>query len=253
MRKMGQAHVTYKDDDSPVTSADIWANGFLREQIETLFPGEAIVGEEDETKNYPAGAPLVWYLDPIDGTSSFVNGGTDYYVLAGLTCEGQPVFGMHYRPKTDTMLFGWQGFGAAFMKGEQDAEKLSPKVPEWGANSRVFIKSYNAELREKVKNLGITRARFLPGMVDMVGPLFGLSEGFISYRRTAYWDLAAPAAIMSAAGFRHPGEVFNGSEPLLFNDGGWKTPFYYSLPPNTPDAFIESLLQIKKEFAETEG
>lgn len=250
MRKMGQAQVTFKADNSPVTTADIWANGFLKDNISRLFPHEVMVGEEDENKSYPAGSPLVWFLDPIDGTKSFTEGGKDYYVLIGLVSEGQPVLGMHYRPETDQLIYGWPGFGAALMQGDGATEPLKAGIPAWGADSRVFIKSYNAELRERVKSLGITRAKYLPGMVDMVGPLFGMSEGFISYRRTAFWDLAAPAAIMAAAGFRHPGVGFGAQAPLLFNDGSWNTPFYYSLPPNTPEPFIEALYDIAEEFAE---
>ncbi|MCH8486622.1 MAG: hypothetical protein LAT75_07135 [Candidatus Cyclonatronum sp.] len=250
MRKMGQAEVRYKADESPVTTADIWANTFLREAIEKRFPAEPVVGEEDEVKSYPAGSGLVWYLDPIDGTNSFVKGGKDYYLLAGLVYEGQPVLGMHYRPETDTMLYGWKGFGAGLEKNQRNPERLYPKLTEWGPASRIFIKSYAEEIRERVKKLGVTRAKYLPGMVDMVGPLFGMSEGFVSYRRTAFWDLAAPAAIMASAGFRHSSEGFNGESPQLFNNGGWHTPFYYSLPPNTPDSFIQGLFDIDAAFSE---
>ncbi|WP_114984581.1 3'(2'),5'-bisphosphate nucleotidase CysQ family protein [Cyclonatronum proteinivorum] len=251
MRKMNQATVTYKSDGSPVTRADEWANEFLKHEISTLFPEDVIIGEEDERKEYPAGSKLVWYLDPIDGTSSFVKGGSDYYVLAGLSCEGQPVLGLHYHPKTDRLIYGWTGHGAKSITGDTSPEPLEAKMPAWSQESRIFIKSYIAELREQVKGLGITRARYLPGMVDMVGPLFGKSEGFVSYRTTAYWDLVAPAAIMAAAGFQHSGTPPNGQAPLLFNDGKWTTTFYYCLPPNTPDTFIASLYEIRQTF-ETE-
>src|SRR5574339_402519 len=70
----------YKADDSPVTVADRAAEEFIRGEIEKAYPTHAIVGEEfGEKKSVPvresATEPVYrWFIDPIDGTKSFLRG-----------------------------------------------------------------------------------------------------------------------------------------------------------------------------------
>ena len=59
----------FKDDESPVTSADLAAEELLRDRIMREFPGEEILGEEHGGD--PESADR-WVLDPIDGTKSFM-------------------------------------------------------------------------------------------------------------------------------------------------------------------------------------
>ncbi len=101
----------FKADDSPVTIADRTSEQLIRQRIEARFHGHAIVGEEfgiQETE----GATFRWFIDPIDGTKSFVRGVPLYAVLLGLEIEGQPVVGAAYFPALDEMLSGATGLGA---------------------------------------------------------------------------------------------------------------------------------------------
>lgn len=237
-----------KSDGSPVTSADEWANSFIRAAIKKHFPDEVVIGEEDDDKTYPAGSDFVWYIDPIDGTKSYLEGGKDYYVLIGLTFRGQPAFGLHYRPESGELVYAWPGQFPSSVNLRDKKNRVIQSPPKWTDNARVYMKSYNKELRETIKNYGVQRARYAPGMVDMIAPLYGLAEGYASYRKSAFWDLAAPAAIMSAAGFRHAGQNSDFHSPVTFNSGSWFTDFYYNLPPDSPDSFIQHLSKIRLEF-----
>jgi histidinol phosphatase-like enzyme (inositol monophosphatase family) len=61
-----------KSDGSPVTEADREAERAARAWIENHFPEDGIIGEElGETR---PDAKRKWFLDPIDGTKSFVRG-----------------------------------------------------------------------------------------------------------------------------------------------------------------------------------
>lgn len=238
--------IEIKPDGSPVTASDKWGNAFLKEHISYAFPDDAIVGEEDEDKTYDATADFLWFLDPIDGTRGYVNNSDDFYVLAGLTHKGQPVLGMHYRPVSKTLIYAWQGQPPMLMRGEAGTERLAEPV-RWKPDASVFIKvpGGNKELRPKVMSYGVQRAKYVPGMVDMLAPLFGRAGGYVSFRPTAYWDLVAPAAIMRAAGFQDAGTLPEAQKPLLFNDGSYIADFYYSLPPDTPPDFLELLLALR--------
>ncbi len=63
----------FKADDPPVTVADRKTEEFIRAKIEARYPRHAIVGEEYGTKDVD-GAGHRWFVDPIDGTKSFVRG-----------------------------------------------------------------------------------------------------------------------------------------------------------------------------------
>ncbi|MCO6452215.1 MAG: inositol monophosphatase family protein [Caldilineales bacterium] len=100
----------FKSDDSPVTVADRQAEELIRKRIESHYPDHAIVGEEfGATKT--AGASFRWFVDPIDGTKSFVRGVPLYAVLLGLEIEGRAEVGAVYFPALDEMIAAATGLG----------------------------------------------------------------------------------------------------------------------------------------------
>jgi histidinol-phosphatase len=99
-----------KADDTPVTIADRRAEEFVRHRIEKQYPRHAIVGEEYGTKEI-GGASHRWFVDPIDGTKSFVRGVPLYAVLIGLEIEGSVKVGVAYFPALDEMIAAASGEG----------------------------------------------------------------------------------------------------------------------------------------------
>ena len=85
-----------KGDGTPVTAADRGAESYLREEIASRYPDHGIVGEEFGISD--PGASVVWVLDPIDGTRSFVRGVPLYGVLIGIQVEGVPTVGVAHFP-----------------------------------------------------------------------------------------------------------------------------------------------------------
>jgi inositol-phosphate phosphatase / L-galactose 1-phosphate phosphatase / histidinol-phosphatase len=85
-----------KPDMTPVTAADRAAEQAMRELIETRFPDHGIIGEE--FGRIREDAELVWVLDPIDGTKSFISGVPLFGTLIALTRAGQPILGVIDQP-----------------------------------------------------------------------------------------------------------------------------------------------------------
>jgi len=100
----------FKADDSPVTVADRLAEELIRSRIEARYPSHTIVGEEYGEKA-GSDAAFRWFIDPIDGTKSFVRGVPLYGVLIGLEIEGVPEVGVAYFPALDEMLAAATGLG----------------------------------------------------------------------------------------------------------------------------------------------
>jgi myo-inositol-1(or 4)-monophosphatase len=80
----------------PVTAADRAAEQVMRALIRQHFPSHGIIGEEFGAER--PDADYVWFLDPIDGTKSFISGMPAWGTLIALTHRGTPVLGMMHQP-----------------------------------------------------------------------------------------------------------------------------------------------------------
>ena len=95
--------VAYKDraGQDPVTTADRAAQAYLTGAIARRFPQHGILGEEDaptaEADAMPA-PDFLWVLDPLDGTTNFMNGFPVYASSIGVLYRGRPAAGAVYLP-----------------------------------------------------------------------------------------------------------------------------------------------------------
>lgn len=101
-----------KADDSPVTQADKEIERTLRAIIKQKFPEHGIIGEEYEPTN--PDASLVWMLDPIDGTSSFMIGRPIFGTLIALLENGVPILGVIDQPILGERWIGAQNMATIF-------------------------------------------------------------------------------------------------------------------------------------------
>jgi histidinol phosphatase-like enzyme (inositol monophosphatase family) len=94
-----------KQDLSPVTIADRAIEQELRRQITTRFPDHGILGEES---GLTPGDRYTWYLDPIDGTKSFISGMPLFGTLIALADEtnGTIIAGMIDMPALAERWYG---------------------------------------------------------------------------------------------------------------------------------------------------
>lgn len=88
--------VESKADRSPVTEADRLAEELIRIEIRKRFPGHGIIGEEFGTES--ENSDIIWIIDPIDGTQSYIHGISFYTTLIGILVNGKPEVGIIYAP-----------------------------------------------------------------------------------------------------------------------------------------------------------
>ena len=83
----------------------------LRHSILTAFPQDSIVGEE-----YPpqenCDRKVTWYLDPIDGTTNFINQHQNYAISMGCWEGADPLFGLVLDVERETLYWAKRGGGA---------------------------------------------------------------------------------------------------------------------------------------------
>jgi histidinol phosphatase-like enzyme (inositol monophosphatase family) len=98
--------VENKDDGGfdPVTSADRAIEAVLRKSILERFPDHGIVAEEEGDRR--SRSPYTWFIDPIDGTRSFMMGSPLWGTLIGLTQRELPLFGLLSQPYLRELYLG---------------------------------------------------------------------------------------------------------------------------------------------------
>ncbi|MGI6167039.1 MAG: inositol monophosphatase family protein [Eubacteriales bacterium] len=107
------ARVTVKNPADYVTGTDYAVQEYLRETLARIYPGAALVSEENQQSSN--GHRAVWILDPIDGTTNLIHGYGKSAVSLALIVDGEGVFGAAYNPFSDEMFTARRG--GAYLNG----------------------------------------------------------------------------------------------------------------------------------------
>jgi len=232
LRHSSDFEVFIKEDGSPVTNADIWANAFLLEKISSIFPGELIIGEENEHKNYEPGTNLIWFFDPIDGTKNFISSKNPFHILIGISVEGEPVMGVCAYPLSGDIIVGGENYPAQKWHSNGSKSALGRANPYTPGSMMITLKGFDDIKRNQVYNHpSFQKAKPVWGHPSIMGPIFELSEAYIDHRSIHWWDLCGPAAIMRSLGYE-VGRNLDGS--CAMNDGSLYANRFFCFPPGTP-------------------
>lgn len=94
----GDWSVTLKSDDSPVTEVDVAAEESISDILRAAIPAAVFFGEETGKSDETDQAPLLWLVDPIDGTKSFIRGMPFYSTQIALAVDQELVVGVSNAP-----------------------------------------------------------------------------------------------------------------------------------------------------------
>ena len=87
-----------EDGKELVTDVDRASQRLIASLTVERFPGHMLLGEEEPPENEPPAADFVWAVDPIDGTTNFVNGLPVHAVSVAALHRGRPVAGAVWLP-----------------------------------------------------------------------------------------------------------------------------------------------------------
>src|ERR1700683_2813604 len=106
------ANVHYKDGGSPVTSADLAVDRFLRARLGAEFPDAGWLSEETTDDAARVERSTLVIVDPIDGTRAFAAGYRRWAVSIAFAVEGCIVAGVVHAPALDQTYAASLGRGA---------------------------------------------------------------------------------------------------------------------------------------------
>ncbi len=117
-----------KVDGSLLTEADLAAQSALFKRLHAIAPLPMLGEEMTEVEQHDVwtlGDGGFWCVDPIDGTSNFVNGLPFFAISIALVRAGRTVLGVVYDPHADEAYYATAG-GGAFLNGEALPLKTPP-------------------------------------------------------------------------------------------------------------------------------
>jgi 3'(2'), 5'-bisphosphate nucleotidase len=198
--------VDYKGPDDPVTEADRRSNTLICERLRAIEPNTPIVAEESPEADWAhyRASERVFFVDPVDGTSAFVEKRKEFVVMIGLLEGDSPTRGVLVAPTSGTAWVGVVGQGAWRIESDGTTHVLEVEEPKTLDKARVVSsRSHRTSLLERaIIALGA-------GEVLAIGSA-GLKGAAVVDRRAhiylasdhagCRWDSCAPEAILRAAG-----------------------------------------------------
>jgi 3'(2'), 5'-bisphosphate nucleotidase len=194
------------DDREPVTQADTVANEMIVSRLQREFPGDGILAEESIDTSQRLAKNRVWMIDPLDGTTGFIDGNGDFAVQIGLAENGECVLGVVYQPLTAVLYRAVRAQGTWIERPDFEPERALVSSHTQISEMRLAAsRSHRSpRMNQVVEELGL-KQEVLRGSV-------GIKVGLIVEQqcdlyihlspRTKQWDTCAPQIILSEAGGR---------------------------------------------------
>jgi len=203
--------VNTKDDDSPVTAADLAAHHILKPGLEALLPQVPVLSEESvlPTYNIRKTWQRYWIIDPLDGTKEFIKRNGEFTVNIALIENSVPVFGVVFVPVLDLMYTGVKGIGAQkISRGKIETihtRALQPRLDQRQAIEVVASRSHGAEdvdrfLGKITEKLGAVALKNMGSSLKLCLVAEGSADIYPRLALTSEWDTAAAQAVVEAAG-----------------------------------------------------
>lgn len=107
-----ELEVVTKGRQDFVSEADHAVEALIRERLQGLYPEDGFLGEESGAAIDEKGAGGIWVVDPIDGTTNFVNQVPVWCVSIAYVRQGRIEVGVVYDPNADELFAARRGHGA---------------------------------------------------------------------------------------------------------------------------------------------
>jgi len=124
-QNLAAADIQAKGKNDFVTRVDKEAEAIIKGAIAKKFPGHRILAEE--TGYSTEASEYLWVIDPLDGTTNFIQGIPHFAISLALLRHGAVVFGLIYDPLSRECFHAFTNRGA-FLNNERIAVSCTGKM-----------------------------------------------------------------------------------------------------------------------------
>jgi myo-inositol-1(or 4)-monophosphatase len=192
--------VSHKGRFDLLTDHDLASERLIRERLENEFPSHRIVGEESPETGE---GEMVWYVDPIDGTTNFVHGHFFFSVSIALCRGSEGLVGVVHAPALGVTWKAAKG-GGAFRNGQRCSVSTRATLEEaLCATGFPYDRWSNPDNNVAELELFLQRARGIrrcgSASIDLCLVADGTYDIYWEQRLNA-WDVCAGAVVVLEAG-----------------------------------------------------
>ena len=201
--------VIYKDDESPLTKADLASHKIITDSIKKITPDIPILSEEEfidwkirkKWKKY-------WLIDPLDGTKEFIKKNDEFTVNIALIENNRPILGVIYTPALNELFYSIKNFGSYKILTKKklntlkEAKKISINKKKSNKIKIVGSRSHSNPILDKWVNKNFNEFDILQKGSSLKFCLIaeGSADIYPRFGPTSEWDIAAGHIILEEAG-----------------------------------------------------
>ena len=201
--------VIYKDDESPLTKADLASHKIITDSIKKITPDIPILSEEEfidwkirkKWKKY-------WLIDPLDGTKEFIKKNDEFTVNIALIENNRPILGVIYTPALNELFYSIKNFGSYKILTKKklntlkEAKRISINKKKSNKIKIVGSRSHSNPILDKWVNKNFNEFDILQKGSSLKFCLIGegAADIYPRFGPTSEWDIAAGHIILEEAG-----------------------------------------------------
>lgn len=203
----GHIEVERKEDNSPLTVADLAANHVIQSNLKKLVPDLPVISEESAAVDFEIRSTWrrYWLVDPLDGTREFIKRNDEFTVNIALVEEGRPTLGVVYAPALELMYSGSVATGAIRQQGSAVPAPIRARSLD-AANLVIAGSRSHAGERMQAFLQNVSEDLAPPQLISMGSSLKiclvaeGGADVYPRLGPTSEWDTAAAQAVLEHAG-----------------------------------------------------
>ncbi len=218
--------VEYKQDNSPLTRADVASHHIIMDGLATFSLGWPILSEESAEVPFAVRRSwrYFWMVDPLDGTKEFLSRTGEFTVNIALMERSAPILGVVYAPVVDKLYFAARGSGA-FRIDRGSHSKIRTACASGRTVRMVASRSHRSreeDLQRFVRDEEVCELIIMGSSLKFCLIAEGGADIYPRVGSTMEWDTAAAQCILEEAGGSLTdldGNSMTYNKPTLLNPG----------------------------------
>ena len=220
-------NIQIKEDNTPVTEADLLAHKIITKGLKKLTPEIKIVSEEDKNSlafDLKDNKNLYWLLDPLDGTKEFIKRTGEFTCNIALIKNSRPFYGFVSIPTSGHVFHGGKNLGSYKRLNKFKEYAIKCSIPQNPLRVIMSKSHVNKDTLNYINELKIEYETVQAGSsLKFIKIAEGEADLYPRLGLTSEWDTAAAHSILEGAG----GAVLQlNGDPVIYNKEDILNPFF---------------------------
>lgn len=197
--------VEQKDDNTPLTAADMAAHNTIVSGLSELTPDIPILSEESAKIPFEERTQWerYWLVDPLDGTREFIKRNGEFTVNIALIENHESVMGVVYTPVTGVTYYAARGSGAYKIAPGNETTAINTRRKTENSTIIAGSRSHRGDSLEAfLKRIGDYEIISMGSSLKSCLVAEGRADIYPRLGPTSEWDTAAAQCVVEEAGGR---------------------------------------------------